>query len=213
VSDDSPWFPSRALSRRPLAAEPEEVRRSVRDVQGAGGRGPSPALLNNLGIVQLRAAARRRGQPGYFFNKAADADPDDEDFLFNLGYAYWLDRDAPAAIYWLREAVRRSPADADAHFVLARLWPSAPAAPKRRASASWRAASRTPTHRAKRPGGDTVPKGLERLKQEVELPHARQIGARLASSEQRSSEELARFYLERRSVSFSRKTIATRSSK
>ena len=49
----------------------------------------------------------------------------------------------------------------------------------------------------KRPGGDAVPKGLERVKQEVELPHARQMGTRLASSEQRSNEELARFYLER----------------
>jgi tetratricopeptide (TPR) repeat protein len=42
-----------------------------------------------------------------------------------------------------------------------------------------------------------VPKGLERVKHEIELPHARQIGARLASSEQRSNDELARFYLER----------------
>jgi tetratricopeptide (TPR) repeat protein len=31
----------------------------------------------------------------------------------------------------------------------------------------------------------------------VALPHASQLGARLASSEQRSNEELARFYLER----------------
>src|SRR5206468_10156916 len=81
---------------------------------------PSPAILNNLGVVQLRrGAAAQNGQPAYFFNKAAEADPDDEDFLFNLGYAYWLDRDAQAAAYWLREAVRRNPADADAHFVLA----------------------------------------------------------------------------------------------
>jgi tetratricopeptide (TPR) repeat protein len=49
----------------------------------------------------------------------------------------------------------------------------------------------------KRSGGDAVPRGLERVKHDVELPHARQIGARLASSEQRSNEELARFYLER----------------
>ena len=42
-----------------------------------------------------------------------------------------------------------------------------------------------------------MPKGLERVKSGVELPHARQLGARLASSEQRSNDELARFYLER----------------
>ncbi len=50
---------------------------------------------------------------------------------------------------------------------------------------------------SKRPGGDVVPKGLERVKQEVELPHARQMGTRLTTSEQRSTDELARFYLER----------------
>ena len=49
----------------------------------------------------------------------------------------------------------------------------------------------------RRPAGDAVPKGLERVKQVVELPHTRQIGARLATSEQRSNEELAHFYLER----------------
>ena len=43
----------------------------------------------------------------------------DVDVLFNLGYAYMLERNSQAATYWLREAVRRDPADADAHFVLA----------------------------------------------------------------------------------------------
>src|SRR5206468_12455173 len=45
-------------------------------------------------------------------------------------------------------------------------------------------------------GGDAVPKGLERVKNDVELPHQR-IEARLASSEQRDQEELATFYLDR----------------
>ena len=48
---------------------------------------PSPALLNNLGVVQLRRGVPQApgGQPEYFFDKAATADRDDEDFLFNLG--------------------------------------------------------------------------------------------------------------------------------
>ena len=80
---------------------------------------PTPAVLNNLGVVQLRRGGTpQTGQPTYFFNKAAEADPDDPDYFFNLGYAYWLERDPQAAIYWLREAVRRNPADGDAHFVL-----------------------------------------------------------------------------------------------
>jgi tetratricopeptide (TPR) repeat protein len=159
---------------------------------------PSPALLNNLGVVQLRrGGAPQGGQPTYFFSKAAEADRDDEDLLFNLGYAYWLDRDATAATYWLREAVRRNPADADAHFVLA----AALTAGNNGAEAG---RERELAHRlseayapSARPGGDAVPKGLERLKPQVELPHARQIDARLTSDEQRNSDEIARFRLER----------------
>ncbi len=159
---------------------------------------PSPALLNNLGVVQLRrGGAPQGGQPTYFFNKAAEADRDDEDLLFNLGYAYWIDRDATAATYWLREAVRRNPADADAHFVLA-------AALTAGNSGAEAGRERELAHRlseayapSARPGGDAVPKGLERLKPQVELPHARQIDARLTSDEQRNSDEIARFRLER----------------
>jgi Flp pilus assembly protein TadD len=54
---------------------------------------PRAAILNNLGVVQLRRAAPRTGKPTYFFTKAAEAAPDDPDILFNLGYAYALDRD------------------------------------------------------------------------------------------------------------------------
>jgi len=81
---------------------------------------PDAAVLNNLGIVQLRRGSTpETGKPVYYFTKAADAERDDADLLFNLGYAYAVDRDPQAAIYWLRETVRRNPADADAHAVLA----------------------------------------------------------------------------------------------
>jgi Flp pilus assembly protein TadD len=46
------------------------------------------------------------------------ANPNDSDLSFNLGYASWLARDTPNAVAALREAVRRNPADGDAHFVL-----------------------------------------------------------------------------------------------
>src|SRR5439155_20908741 len=69
----------------------------------------SPTVLNNLGVIQLRRpTTAQTGQATYYFTKAAESDPDDEDYVFNLGYAYWLDRDPQAAIYWLREAVRRN---------------------------------------------------------------------------------------------------------
>ena len=40
-------------------------------------------------------------------------------------------------------------------------------------------------------------RSLERVKDGIELPHGRQIGAALASGEQRDQRELARFYLDR----------------
>ena len=66
--------------------------------------------------------------------------PGDGDYAFNLGYAYWLEKDSPAAIYWLREAVRRDPGDSDAHFVLSAALQQTGAARRRLASASWPAA-------------------------------------------------------------------------
>src|SRR5262249_59078082 len=66
----------------------------------------NPAVLNNLGVVQIRRGGTvETGKPAYFLTKAAEADPDDPDVLFNLGYAYTVDRDPQAAIYWLREAL------------------------------------------------------------------------------------------------------------
>jgi len=159
---------------------------------------PAANIWNNLGVVQLRRGSTpQTGTPAYFFTKAAEADPYDPDYLFNLGYAYWLDRDTQAAIYWLREAVRRNPADGDAHFVLGAALAAAGNAVEaarerelaRRLSAQYEA-------RARRPGGDVVPKGLERVKDEIELPHAHGVERTLATSEQRSQDELARFYLD-----------------
>jgi tetratricopeptide (TPR) repeat protein len=198
VTDDSPWYRRARFLAGLSQLNLKKYDDAFTTFKALADTDPSPALLNNLGVVQLRrGGTAQTGQPVYFFNKAADADPDDEDFLFNLGYAYWLDRDPQAATFWLREAVRRNPADAVAHFVLAAALGAGNnvAEATRESELAHRLSDAyAPT---RRPGGDAVPKGLERVKQEVELPHARQIGARLASSEQRSSDELARFYLER----------------
>ena len=165
-----------------------------------------PAVVNNLGVVQLRrggAVKSSDASPGSapsatsFFSKAAEADPVDSDYVFNLGYAYWLNRDPQAAIYWLREAVRRRPADGVAHYVLGTALGAAGHASE--ASREKELARRLSSQYAewdKRPAVDPIPKGLERVKSEVELPHAREIQTKIASSEQRDQKELAQFYLE-----------------
>ena len=79
----------------------------------------TPTVLNNLGIVQLRRGGNPpSGVSTEYFEKAAQADPDDPDYFFNLGYAHFEAKNNTGALYWLREAVRRNPADGDAHFVL-----------------------------------------------------------------------------------------------
>lgn len=159
---------------------------------------PTAAVLNNLGIVQLRRGATpQTGAATYFFTKAAEADPEDEDYVFNLGYAYWQTRDPQAAIYWLREAVRRNPADGDAHVVLGAalaIGGSATEASRERELARRLSSAYEPNARQV---GDTVPKDLERLKDEVEVPRARGLQSRLASTEQKNQEELAAFHLDR----------------
>ena len=101
----------RPLPRRRLAAGAEAERRGVHAVQGPAGRRPRPRDPEQS---RRHPAAPRRRPPTRasrctYFTKAAEAEPDDPDILFNLGYAYALDRDPQGAIYWLREALRRDP--------------------------------------------------------------------------------------------------------
>ena len=165
----------------------------------AAGVPTSPAALNNLGVVQLRRGGTpQAGRPTYYFTKAAEADPGEPDYCFNLGYAYWEERDAGAALYWLREAVRRNPADGEAHFVLgAALALSGNPTEAAREKELARRLSSTFEQWDRRPAAEPVPKGLERVKRDVELPRTRSLQVTLAGNEQRDQQELARFYLDR----------------
>lgn len=157
---------------------------------------PSAPVLNNLGVVQLRRGGGvRSGLATYYFNAAVEADRSDPDYFFNLGYAYWSDRDIPAAIYWLREAVRRDPTDGDAHYVLgAALTAAGSAVEASREKELAKRLSSTYAEWEKRPGAGAVPKGLERSKRDVELPP---IARDDVQSGQRDHQELARFHLDR----------------
>jgi tetratricopeptide (TPR) repeat protein len=159
---------------------------------------PDAAVLNNLGVVQVRRGSTpQSGLATYFFNKAAEADPEDADYEFNLGYAYWLEHDAQAAAYWLREAVRRRPADGEAHYVLgvalSSVGSTAEAAREKELA---RRLSSSFAQWEKRPAADPIPKGLERIKTQIELLHARRLDATIAHTEQKDQQELARFYLD-----------------
>lgn len=162
---------------------------------------PSAAVLNNLGIVQLRrGATSTTGRATYFFDQAVKLVPDDADHAFNLGYAYWLERDSKAAAYWLRQAVRLNPADAEAHGVLAAaLQASGAATEAGRERELARQLSSEVAEWEKRPSAATepVPRGLERISIHSDRPLADDIDVALLASEQREQREVAQFHLDR----------------
>jgi Flp pilus assembly protein TadD/TolB-like protein len=158
-----------------------------------------PAVLNNMGVVQLRRSSMPdTAKPAYYFTKAAASQPDDPDVLFNLGYAYAVDRDPQAAIYWLREAVRRRPADGDAHFVLASALESAgstvEAARERELAAQL---SERYAESARHGAIDSPPRGLERIRQDLEARRDLTVDLAIVNTTQRDQRDAAQFHLDR----------------
>jgi tetratricopeptide (TPR) repeat protein len=152
-------------------------------------------VMNAMGVVQLlRGSTPQTGKPAYYFSQASQTDASDPDYFFNLGYAYWLDRDPPAAIYWLREALRRDPADGDAHYVLGvALQHAGHAVEATREKDLAHRLSASYAEWDKRAGADAVPRGLERLKDRLEAPRVESL---LTSAAQRDQADAAAFHLE-----------------
>lgn len=81
---------------------------------------PLTEIYNNLGVV----AARRRHNAVDYFQKAADADPGDADYRFNLALALVRAGDSAGAMRQLREALSLRPSDSEARSLLD-LWTGA----------------------------------------------------------------------------------------
>ena len=164
-----------------------------------------PTLLNNLGVVQLRRQPPRTaaqigagGSPVSYFGEAVKLDGTDPDLFFNLGYAYWLERDTAGAIHWLREAVRRNPADDQAHYVLGVALQAAgnsvEAAREKELArqlsatyADWEVAQR---------GANAAPRELERLKLDIDVAPSLRVDAAVIAAEQRDQRDIAAFHLD-----------------
>ena len=161
----------------------------------------SAAALNNMGIVQLRReSASTKGLPTYFLTKAADADAGDADILFNLGYAYVLERNYSAALYWLREALRRDPTDAEAHYVLsAALQETGSAVEATREKELAKQLSSQLAELEARALAEKlpVPRGLERLREDPELRAGLRPDQTIVTTAQREQQDLASFHLDR----------------
>lgn len=158
----------------------------------------SAAVANTMGVVELRRfATPQPGRATYYFSQATELNPADGNLFFNLGYAYWLEHDAPAAIYWLREAVRRDPGDGDAHFILSAALQQSGSTPEaaRERELALRLSSKYAAWDAKPPGDDPVPRGLERLDDELSSAAAR-VDLLITANGQREQDTLAQFHLD-----------------
>jgi tetratricopeptide (TPR) repeat protein len=153
---------------------------------------PDRALLNNLGVVQLRrrAAAAKApvagGSAVSYFGEALKLDDTDPDVFFNLGYAYWLERDTSGAIHWLRETVRRNPADDEAHYLLGVALQTAGSA----------AEAAREKDLAKQLGANTAQADLERLELDIDVPDSLRVDAAVVEAEQRDQRDIAAFHLD-----------------
>lgn len=157
------------------------------------------ALLNDLGVAQLRrTAGAPDGSAAQFFSQAIAANPADPDLTFNLGYASWLAHETLAAVRWLRETVRRNPADDAAHWVLGvALQASANAAEgQRERDLAKRLSSKYAEWDSKHPGTSAVPPDLERLKTDLDATGQPRVEEAIAAAEQRDQREQAAFHLE-----------------
>lgn len=157
----------------------------------------SAAVLNAMGVVQLQRGGSNPpgGRAVYFFSQASQTNPDDPDYFFNLGYGYWIDRDPQAAVYWLRETVRRDPTDGDAHFVLAAALQQSGAAAEAARERELAARLSANYESSERPPNDyTVPRGLERVKPFLDRRNGR-VDSVITSTGQRDQQELAAFHL------------------
>ncbi|MGE5126354.1 MAG: tetratricopeptide repeat protein [Betaproteobacteria bacterium] len=95
------------------------------------------AALANRGLARLRAAAGVNGA-STLLREAVEVEPASVDLPFDLGYGLLVEGDAPAAVFWLKGAVRRDPADAQGRLALS--WALAASGRAAEAEEQWRAA-------------------------------------------------------------------------
>ena len=190
----------RALSKRPLAdSRSSRYDDAFETFSALNEERSTPAVLNNLGVVQLRrGATRESGLPAYYFNESVRGR-----------------RRRPRLLLQPRVRLLGRERHAGGHLLAARGGSARPRG-RRRPLRARRRAGGCRAHRGsgarKRTreapvvdvrtvgppsGADAVPRGLERVKPDVELPHAQSLEGTLTSTEQRDQQELARFYLDR----------------
>jgi Tfp pilus assembly protein PilF len=204
VGKDSPaWFEAQFLTGISLIQlkrydEALGVLKAISEPPATASPSATAAVLNNLGVLVLRRGATPlTASAAYYLTKATDADAD-PDYMFNLGYAYASDRNYQGVLYWLREALRRDPADVDAHYVLAvalNATGSAVESARERDLARRLSSRYGELDRRAAESRTAVPPGLERMRTDIEGSWSSRADQAILSSAQREQRELATFHL------------------
>lgn len=98
---------------------------------------PTAGVLANRAAARLRVAAGPSGA-STLLHQALDKAPFAAELPFGLGWAHFVEGDAEAAVFWLRDAVHYAPGDARARLVLS--WALRGSARADEADEQWRAA-------------------------------------------------------------------------
>jgi tetratricopeptide (TPR) repeat protein len=165
-----------------------------------GDRVPTATVMNNIGVIQMRRPVTpQTGRATYYFNQAVRLDQDDPDYYFNLGYAYWAEKDQQSAIFWLRETVRRNPADGEAHAVLGAALQATGATTEaaRERELATQLSSAYAEWSRKPVASEPIPRGLERMKDSLEESTFQRVSTAIANTGQREQRELATFHMDR----------------
>jgi Tfp pilus assembly protein PilF len=156
------------------------------------------AVSNALGVVQLQRGTLT-GPDGAvtFFMRAAEQEPGNTDYLFNVGYAHALAGDTTSALFWLREAVRFDAAHADAHLVMSTVLMRAGKTVEARRELDLARLIGTTVDPAALTLTSTIPPGLERTMLTVDAAPITYVTAAIANPAQRDHDATAMFHLER----------------
>jgi tetratricopeptide (TPR) repeat protein len=158
-----------------------------------------PGISNALGVLQLRRGAPAQGPaaPTVYFGRAADQDPANTDYVFNLGYAFALAGNSQSALFWLREVVRYDAADGDAHLVMSAVLAGAGKMVEAQREFELARLLGTSGEIAGTAPSPKVPPGLERTQADLESTVGRRADAVIANPAQRDQQETAAFHLAR----------------
>jgi tetratricopeptide (TPR) repeat protein len=196
VPADSPLYRKARFSAALSLIELARLDEAFKELADLNTERSTPVLLNDLGVVQLRrGGVPAGGSPASFFDRAVKASPEDTDYLFNLGYAYALVKEAPAALFWLREAVRFDATNGDAHLVMSAVLESTGKSVEGQRELDLAKTLGTRREMAASTPRDAVPSKLERLRTDLDTSVSRRFASSIGTPARQDQQEVAAFHV------------------